>query len=97
MKRYWRSHCCSLWDDTFADHLFVRYEMAVMKDPALRVMIGTDAYKAIMSKVKAYGENYKKHEKLSNSTDVGIISQQPIESFGPKCQDSQETSQTVGF
>ena len=30
----------------------------------------TDAYKAIMGKVKEYGELYPKYEKLSNSTDV---------------------------
>jgi len=46
------------------------YELAVMKDPPLRVVIGTDAYKAIMGKIQAYGENYKKYEKISNSTDV---------------------------
>lgn len=46
------------------------YEVAVMKDPPLRVVIGSDAYKAIMGKIEAYGENYKKYEKLSNSTDV---------------------------
>ncbi|KAL9065955.1 MAG: hypothetical protein Q9161_007870 [Pseudevernia consocians] len=46
------------------------YEFAVMKDPPLRVVIGTDAYKAIMGKIESYGENYKKYEKISNSTDV---------------------------
>ncbi|KAK3169845.1 hypothetical protein OEA41_009229 [Lepraria neglecta] len=46
------------------------YELAVMKDPPLRVVIGSDAYKAIMGKIEAYGENYKKYEKISNSTDV---------------------------
>ena len=46
------------------------YEFAIMKDPPLRVVIGTDAYKAIMGKIDAYGGNYKKYEKLSNSTDV---------------------------
>jgi len=46
------------------------YELAVMKDPPLRVVLGSDAYKAIMGKIEAYGENYKKYEKLSNSTDV---------------------------
>ena len=25
---------------------------------------------AIMAKIEAYGENYKKYEKISNSTDV---------------------------
>lgn len=46
------------------------YELAIMKDPPLRVVIGTDAYKAINKKIQAYGENYKKYEKISNSTDV---------------------------
>lgn len=46
------------------------YELAVMKDPPLRVVIGSDAYKGIMSKLDTYSENYKKYEKLSNSTDV---------------------------
>ncbi len=46
------------------------YHLAVMEDPPLRVVIGTDAYKAIMGKIESYGENYKKYEKISNSTDV---------------------------
>jgi NAD(P)-dependent dehydrogenase (short-subunit alcohol dehydrogenase family) len=46
------------------------YELAILKDPPLRVVIGTDAYKAINAKIQAYGENYKKYEKISNSTDV---------------------------
>jgi hypothetical protein len=46
------------------------YELAILKDPPLRVVIGSDAYKAINAKINAYGENYKKYEKISNSTDV---------------------------
>jgi NAD(P)-dependent dehydrogenase (short-subunit alcohol dehydrogenase family) len=46
------------------------YELAVMKDPPLRCVVGTDAYKAVMDKISKYEENYKKYEKLSNSTDV---------------------------
>jgi hypothetical protein len=46
------------------------YELAVMKNPPLRVVIGSDPYKAIMEKIQKYGENYKKYEKISNSTDV---------------------------
>jgi NAD(P)-dependent dehydrogenase (short-subunit alcohol dehydrogenase family) len=34
------------------------YELAIMKDPPLRVVIGTDAYKAINNKIKEYGELY---------------------------------------
>ena len=46
------------------------YELAVMKDPPLRVVVGSDAYKAIMGKIESYKDNYQKYEKLSNSTDV---------------------------
>lgn len=46
------------------------YEFAIMKDPPLRVVVGTDAYKAIMGKISDYKENYTKYEKLSNSTNV---------------------------
>ena len=46
------------------------YELAIMKDPPLRVVIGTDAYKAINAKIKEYSELYPKYEKISNSTDV---------------------------
>ncbi|KAK4936980.1 hypothetical protein LTR10_022290 [Elasticomyces elasticus] len=46
------------------------YELAVMKDPPLRCVIGTDAYAAIMNKIDKYEQNYKRFETLSNSTDV---------------------------
>jgi hypothetical protein len=46
------------------------YELAVLDDPPLRVVVGTDAYKGIFAKLKAYDENYRKYEKISNSTDV---------------------------
>lgn len=67
------------------------YELATMKDPPLRVVLGSDAYKvrlpsscsitfelgihadsiqAMMGKIDTYSENFKKYEKLSNSTDV---------------------------
>ncbi|KAK5448213.1 hypothetical protein LTS15_009238 [Exophiala xenobiotica] len=46
------------------------YELAIMKDPPLRCVIGTDAYAAIMNKIEKYEQNYKKFETLSNSTDV---------------------------
>lgn len=67
------------------------YELAVMENPPLRVVIGTDAYQvcapsrsqkcfgsgdnadvtqAVMKKINAYSENYKKYEQISNSTDV---------------------------
>lgn len=46
------------------------YELATMKDPPLRCVIGSDAYKLMQDKLKTYGESVKKFEKLSNSTDV---------------------------
>lgn len=46
------------------------YELAVMEDPPLRCIVGSDAYKAINDKLEKYKENVKKFEKLSNSTDV---------------------------
>lgn len=46
------------------------YELAVLEDPPLRVVIGSDAYKAILGKIEAYGKNYRKYEEISNSTDV---------------------------
>lgn len=46
------------------------YELATMKEPPLRCVIGSDAYKAMETKLQTYGENVKKFEKLSNSTDV---------------------------
>ncbi len=46
------------------------YELAVMENPPLRVVLGSDAYKGVMAKIDAYSKNYKKYEKLSNSTDV---------------------------
>ena len=46
------------------------YEFAVMQDPPLRVVVGSDAYERIMKKIKQYDENYRKYEKISNSTNV---------------------------
>ncbi|KAH7065378.1 hypothetical protein B0J12DRAFT_33989 [Macrophomina phaseolina] len=46
------------------------YDLAVMKDPPLRCVVGTDAYAGINEKLDQYRENVKKYEKLSNSTDV---------------------------
>lgn len=48
----------------------VMYEFAVMDNPPLRVVVGTDAYQSILGKIKTYDENYRKYEQLSNSTDV---------------------------
>ncbi|KAL1624230.1 hypothetical protein SLS54_004160 [Diplodia seriata] len=46
------------------------YDLAVMPDPPLRCIVGTDAYSAINEKLDSYRESVKKYEKLSNSTDV---------------------------
>ena len=64
------------------------YELAVMPEPPLRVVIGSDAYsvciplfrariyvklthaQGVMKKIDEYGTNYKKYEKIANSTDV---------------------------
>ena len=46
------------------------YELATLDEPPLRAVIGSDAYKAVINKIKTYGENYPKYEKISNSTDV---------------------------
>jgi len=46
------------------------WELAKMDDPPLRTVVGSDAYSAIMGKIKAYEELYPKYEKLANSTDV---------------------------
>jgi hypothetical protein len=48
----------------------VFYDLAVMDDPPMRCVVGTDAYAGINKKLEAYGESVKKFEKWSNSTDV---------------------------
>lgn len=48
----------------------VFYDLAVMKDPPLRCIVGTDAYSAIKTKLETYKENVEKFKELSNSTDV---------------------------
>ena len=46
-----------------------KYQLAVMKEPPLRVTVGVDVYKVIMAKIEAYGEIIR-FEGSSNSTDV---------------------------
>lgn len=46
------------------------YELAVIKDPPMRCVVGTDAYARINKKLKDYDESIKRFEQLSNSTDV---------------------------
>jgi NAD(P)-dependent dehydrogenase (short-subunit alcohol dehydrogenase family) len=48
----------------------VFYELAVMEDPPLRCIVGTDAYKLIIQKLESHLESVKKFAELSNSTDV---------------------------
>lgn len=45
------------------------YELAVLEDPPLRVILGSDGYKAVMTKIEEYEKNYKKYEEISNSCD----------------------------
>ena len=48
----------------------VFYELAVMEDPPLRVVVGSDAYEALGNKLEIYQKNWKRFEELSTSTDV---------------------------
>jgi len=48
----------------------VFYDLAVMEDPPIRCVVGTDAYSMINKKLEGYTESVKKFEKWSNSTDV---------------------------
>lgn len=48
----------------------VFYDLAVMDDPPLRCVVGTDAYSTVQNKLDVYRDNVKKFEKWSNSTDV---------------------------
>ena len=47
------------------------YELAVMENPPLRVVLGDAAYKTVMQKLENYKEEYSRFEELSNSTEVG--------------------------
>ncbi|KAK0266819.1 hypothetical protein LTS16_023546 [Friedmanniomyces endolithicus] len=46
------------------------WDIAQLPSPPLRTVIGSDAYKAIMGKIKTYGEEYPKYQELAESTDV---------------------------
>lgn len=48
----------------------VFYDLAVMKEPPMRCVVGTDAYTNINKKLETYSESVKNFEKWSNSTDV---------------------------
>jgi len=46
------------------------FDLAVMENPPLRIVLGSDAYQRINKKIDDYGKLYKSFEQLSNSTDV---------------------------
>ena len=46
------------------------WQVANVEEPPLRLVVGSDAHKLMMEKIKAYGENYPKYEELANSCDV---------------------------
>ena len=46
------------------------YDLAVMDDPPLRIVLGSDAHSAISNKLEQYKDNIAKFESLSKSTDV---------------------------
>ena len=48
----------------------VFYDLAVMDDPPIRCVVGTDAYAHINKKLDSYNESVKRFEKWSKSTDV---------------------------
>lgn len=46
------------------------YDLAVMPEPPLRIVIGTDAYAKIIAKLNVDKELAFKYKELSNSTNV---------------------------
>jgi hypothetical protein len=47
------------------------YELAVVDDPPIRCIVGSDAYSYMTdTKLPSYKKNLERFEKLSNSTDV---------------------------
>ncbi|KAF1811653.1 NAD(P)-binding protein [Eremomyces bilateralis CBS 781.70] len=46
------------------------YELAMMENPPLHCVVGTDAYALMKAKLERYAESVEKHKELSNSTDV---------------------------
>lgn len=67
-ERMGKRHGTQAGDPTKAARVF--YELAVMEEPPLRCVVGTDAFKVINGKLEAYRENVGRFEGLSNSTDV---------------------------
>jgi hypothetical protein len=46
------------------------YDLAIMKDPPLRCIIGSDAFKVMEGKIKTAQETHEKYADISNSCDV---------------------------
>ncbi|KAM0754015.1 NAD(P)-binding protein [Meredithblackwellia eburnea MCA 4105] len=46
------------------------YKLALLPDPPLRVLLGSDAYAAMETKLKTYSERVKAYEEITKSTDV---------------------------
>ncbi|CAI7600065.1 unnamed protein product [Penicillium discolor] len=46
------------------------YDLAVMEDPPLRILLGTDAYPAILARLEEEKRNFMKYEGISLGTDV---------------------------
>ena len=58
------------WPGDPAKAAKVFYDLAVMKDPPLRCVVGSDAYGAMNKKLEDYAANLKRFEQISNSTDA---------------------------
>lgn len=48
------------------------YDLAVMDDPPMRCILGSEAWDVMAKKMKSYGENLKKFESLIMSTDIDV-------------------------
>jgi hypothetical protein len=46
------------------------YELAVMEEPPLRIVLGSDAVGQMLAKMEQYGVNLRKYEHISASTDA---------------------------
>jgi hypothetical protein len=46
------------------------YDLAMMDEPPLRILLGTDAYPAILARLDEERKNFMKYEAISLSTDV---------------------------
>lgn len=46
------------------------YELAVLPDPPLRCVLGSDAYSGVKQKLEEHARNVEKFEVLSKGTDV---------------------------